>query len=93
MNCNYETVIPSKILHADMEKMILDGEHKKYRITPQEGYLLHDGAFDTWIDADGEPLKEPILGYRITAATCSADYDFEENPRGFYTVKNEEVQA
>lgn len=89
MTYTYEDVKSTLIEHTTMQKMVADGVHTLYKITPDQGFVLHDASFDTWIDEDGNELKEPILGYRTTSATCTADYDFKENPRKFYAVPKE----
>lgn len=89
----YEDVVPSLIENATMKKMLSDGVHRTYNITPNEGYVLHDATYDDYFDIDGNELAEPRLGYRRTTASCAASYNFTANPREFYTVPESEVPA
>lgn len=64
-----------------------------YRIKANEGYVLHDNTLDApAYDENDEPLLDengnPVIILGFTAGTCavSTSYDFEVNPRGFYTV-------
>jgi hypothetical protein len=72
----YEDVIPTLIPNTTMQKKLNDGVFLVYAITPNEGYVLHDNAYDF-----SEPDPEtggiiPLIGYRTTTATCAAAYDF-----------------
>lgn len=89
----YTDVNPALIENTTMQIMNLDGVPKVYCITPNEGYVLHDNTYDfIELDADGNPIEETrILGYRTSTATCSVNYDFTANSRGFYTVLRSEV--
>ncbi len=72
----YEDVIPSLIPNTTMVKGIVDGVHRNYRITPNEGYVLHDKAND-YADLDHITMTEiPKLGYAIGTVSCGANYDF-----------------
>ena len=93
MPYTYENVNPTLVENTTMKLMVRDGVPKNYMITPNEGYVLHDSAFDTWIDIDGNELTEPILGFRTTTATCPVTYDFVVNSREFYTVPADSVPA
>lgn len=95
MVTTYEDVIPSLIENTTMQKVIVNGVHRVYYITPVEGYVMHDKAYDTGV-VDPETAAETgefILGYRTTTASCSANYDFVANPREFYTVPENSVPA
>lgn len=78
----YET-ITSPIPNAKVEKGFADGVHKIYRITPNDGYELHDTERDytdiqTVVDEEtGEETYNeiPMLGYG-TDCTCEAAYAF-----------------
>lgn len=74
-----EKVIPSLIDNTNMEKVIIEGIHKAYTINPIKGYELHDNTLDYQSLED-----EPVLGFTQGEVSCSANYDFRENPRGFY---------
>lgn len=83
-----EPVVPSLIENTTMQKNFRDGVPTTYYITPKEGYFLHDKGLDT-LEIDKETMTETgniIKGYRRSTASCSADYDFTENPREFYAV-------
>ena len=84
----YEDVNPTLIANTTMQKLLRDGVHQVYYITPNDGYVLHDNAFD-FEDVDGNQF----LGYRRTTASCAASYDFIANPRQFYAVPEGEVPA
>ena len=77
----YET-IDSVIPNAKVEKGFADGVHKVYRITPNDGYKMHDTERDytdiqTVVDENGnETYTEiPVLGYG-SDSTCEAAYNF-----------------
>ena len=83
----HEPVIPSPIENATVTKGIVNGVHRNYRITPNEGYVLHDKGLDANVlDEDGNETGEIELGYRTSTASCPANYDFEANPNEYYTV-------
>lgn len=54
------------------------GVQKTYRITPNEGYVMHDNTYDepVLIPETAEPTGEVILGYRPTTASVALAYDF-----------------
>ena len=81
----YVDVIPSLIENTSMQQRLNDGVPVTYRITPNEGYVLHDNILDE--ENDGEL----VLGYRTSTASCSVNYDFTTNPREFYAVLASEV--
>lgn len=84
---------PPLIENTSMLKGFVDGVHKGYEITPNTGYVLHDKRYDDPIfdDNTGEETGDIILGFRTSTASCSADYDFVENPYEFYAVLATEV--
>lgn len=90
-----EPVIPTLIENTSMVKGYVDGVHKAYEITPNEGYVLHDKNYDLPVldDETGDETGEFILGYRTSTASCLANYDFTANPREFYAVLESEVPA
>lgn len=72
-----------------------------YRITPVAGYVLHDKARD-WeaydevtgdliYDENGNPIV--VQGFTTATASCGINYDFEANPREFFTKLESEVPA
>ena len=87
MAITYENVTPTLIANTTMKKVLDDGVHKTYYITPNEGYVLHDNTYD-YTDQDGNAF----LGYRETTAVCGASYDFAVNPRKFYAVLESEAE-
>jgi hypothetical protein len=80
INENMTTLIPN----ATMQKKYINGIHKGYNVTPNEGYVLHDTQYDTvrfenQIDENtGETVQVevPVLGYHTMTVTCSASYAF-----------------
>jgi hypothetical protein len=88
MAFTYENVEPTLIENTTMQKRLLDGVHKQYLITANEGYVLHDQLLDHEVlDPDsGEPTGEIILRYYQGTRTVAASYDFVANPREFYAV-------
>lgn len=91
----YEDLIPTLIENTTMQKVFIDGVHSNYRITPIEGYVLHDkGMDDVVIDpVTMMPTDEVLPGFRTATASCPASYDFADNPREFYAVLASEVPA
>lgn len=83
MAITYKKINPTLIPNTNMEKGFLDGVHKIYRITPIDGYVLHDKGRDYELfDEIGNPILdengEQIIrrGYSTNAASCGADYNF-----------------
>lgn len=71
----------TKIENATMRKYInKNGVFRAYFITPNEGYKLHDKTLDT----------ETEQGYTTSEVSCGYNYNFDENPREFYTQKEGE---
>lgn len=88
-----EPVAPSPVENATVVKAIVDGAHRAYEITPNEGYALHDKACD-FGRLDPETAEETIkLGYTVSDISCAARYDFAANPREFYAVLVDNVPA
>jgi hypothetical protein len=88
MAFTYVDVNPTLIPNTVMQKRLRDGVDYQYRISPAEGYVLHDNVLDSYEDytEDGEGVGEPILGFTPATSTCAANYDFVANPRQFYAV-------
>lgn len=83
--------IKTKIEHATT-KARLDADENilSYRISPNEGYKLHEITLDEMsFDEEGNETGEVILGYTEAYVTAGADYDFEKNERQIYAVKEE----
>lgn len=95
MIITYEEVIPTPIENSIVLKGFLNGIHKNYNITPNEGYVLHDRGYDIPILDENtlEPTGDVILGYRTSTASCRYDYDFSANPNEYYTVLASTVPA
>lgn len=76
MVITYEDVIPSIIPNTTMVKSFVDGVARTYRITPNEGYVLHHkGRGYTEEDEEtGDTIHH--LGYSRTYSTCPVTYDF-----------------
>lgn len=89
----YEELNPSPIANITVIKGIVDGVHKNYRLTPNEGYVLHDNMLDTEeIDPETlEPTGNIILGFYAGTRSVPASYNFTVNPREFYAVLENEV--
>ena len=76
------------IPNTAMTLSLIEGVPAAYYIAPNEGYVLHDKLYDS-IEYDNDTMEETgniILGYRTSTASCSINYDFEANPREFYTI-------
>lgn len=82
----------SLIENATMQIGNADGVPTIYRITPVDGYVLHDKARD-WEDFDENDNIIEYQGFTRGTATCSINYDFEANPREFFTRLESEVPA
>ena len=68
----YEDVVPSLIANTIMQKVFLNGVHKTFRVTPVDGYVLHDSARDWYVPEENVTTR----GYTTGTATCAAAYDF-----------------
>lgn len=94
MAFTYEEVNPPIIENTIMQKRLRDGVAVQYMLTPSEGYVLHDKNYDdTMMDETTGEIITTALGYRTSTATCAISYDFEENPREFYAVPENDVPA
>lgn len=61
---------------------------KAYRITPDDGYVLHTKFYDVPV-IDEETMEETgeiIKGYTDSYIVISSDYNFEANPYDIYAV-------
>lgn len=102
----YEDVNPTLIPNTTMQKRINNGVFITYTITPNDGYVLHDNAYDYPV-FDEMNNETTMLGYRTTTATVGAAYDFSTTEmidearntvlaygsRQFYTKLASEVPA
>ena len=79
------------MLENTIFKARLDDEGKilSYRISPKEGYKLHEITLDEDIIDEEKfvPTGEKRLGYATAYVTASSDYDFELNPREIYATE------
>lgn len=67
-----DTLIPN----TAMEKVLRDGVHITYHITPVDGYVLRDQGRDL-IDIDPITNEETTkFGYTGGMTSCAASYDF-----------------
>lgn len=93
MAVTFEDLNPTLIPNTTMQKILVDGRHTQYGITPIEGYVLHDKNLDLYMDFDeeGNGIGDVILGFYSGTTTVRYDYDFTANPREFYAVLESEV--
>lgn len=71
MAFTYRDIIPSLIPNTTMKMMVRDGVDYMYKITPADGYVLHDmAADDIELDDNGNPTGG-INGYMYSSCTCS----------------------
>lgn len=71
-----DTLIPNTTMVKGINE---EGIHKNYRITPNEGYVLHDNASD-YYDIDPETGMESdvvVLTYYTGMCSCGKNYDFD----------------
>ena len=83
-----ESKIDNTIFEARTDK---NGETISYRISPAEGYKLHEITLDEDV-IDEETLEstgEIKLGFTGAYVTAGANYDFEKNERQIYAVTEE----
>ena len=82
-----ESIVPN----ATMRKGYSNGVHRVYLIKPNDGYVMHDNAYDDYVqrpvlDEFGEFMYDEfgmvvteevrILGYRPTEASVGYNYDW-----------------
>lgn len=85
--------IPAPIENAKVVKAFVNGEHRRYEITPVYGYVLHNNVRD-WTERNEETGEETLyLGYSTSYASVPANYDFNENPNELYAVPADSVPA
>lgn len=89
----YEDVIPTLIPNTTMTKTLRGGVPTVYRITPIDGYVLHNNVRD-WTHIDIETGEETFYrGYSRRGSSVPASYDFSENPNEIYAVPADSVPA
>lgn len=66
---------------------------RAYRITPDEGYVIHAKTLDTDIydEESREPTGKIIKGYTRATVSVGYNYNFEGNPLEIYAVLESEV--
>ena len=81
--------IKTKIEHAKFETYTDEnGNVLWYRISPNEGYKLHEITLDeNVVDEYGNETGEIKQGFTTSYITAGADYDFEKNERQIYVVE------
>ena len=81
-------IIESKIENTIFEAREENGQILSYRITPKEGYKLHEITLDENVtDEYGRETSEIKKGFTTSYITAGIDYDFEKNTRQIYAVK------
>jgi hypothetical protein len=84
---NIETKIENAIMQ---ERVNENGDVVNYTILPCDGYKLHEKSRDEIVtDEYGNETGEVIKGYTSGLVTTLANYDFKENIREIYAVKEE----
>lgn len=74
------------------ERVNEQGETINYTILPKTGYVLHEKSRDEIVtDEYGNETGEIKKGYTSGLVTTLANYDFTENPREIYAVKEAEI--
>ena len=73
-----EDIIPSLIPNTTMQRGYVDGVLKRYEITPNNGYVLHDSrVYEEIVDPETlEPTGEILHLYGTGTKTVNANYDF-----------------
>ena len=69
------------------------GKVVSYRISPAEGYKLHEITLDEPVvnEETHEETGETKLGFTKSYITAGADYDFEKNERQIYAGREDEL--
>lgn len=78
-----------------------EGVDLTYRIRPIANYVIHDKGrdyeeldpetFEPVLDENGNPVMKQ--GFTRGEVSCSINYDFDANPREFFTRLENEVPA
>ena len=67
------TLVPNTVMQLKVDE---NGVETAYRITPIDGYILHDKGRNL-VDIDPDTMEETErFGYTTGTATCGASYDF-----------------
>ena len=93
MASHEEIVNPTLIENTTMTILYLNNVAIAYKITADDGYVLHDNVLDKTIydDETDEPTGEVVLGYSAGTKSCGINYDWDANPREFYAVLRSSV--
>ena len=88
--------VTSPIPNTTLRETLRNGVLFQYRVIPDNGYALHDNESDYYsaiLDEFGDPTGETILklGFTTMFVSCEANYDFDANPREFYTKPIDEL--
>ena len=86
-----EAIIENTKFEARTDK---NGNIISYRISPIEGYKLHEITLDE-ISIDEETVQETgktKLGFTTSYITAGAKYDFEKNDREIYVIKEDDIE-
>ena len=80
--------IESKIENTIFEAREKDGKIISYRISPIEGYKLHEVTLDEPVfdEETGEETGEVKLGFTTAYVTAGGNYDFVKNERQIYSI-------
>lgn len=90
MAITYETVTPTPVENAIVQKLLLDGVHKRYMVEAADGYVLHDSRGDRFaVDENGDYTDEVIPRFRVGSGSVNVDYDFNNIVAGTYTYTDE----
>lgn len=83
--------IESKIENTIFEAREKDGKIISYRISPAEGYKLHEITLDEPIfdEETGEETGETKQGFTTAYVTAGGNYDFVKNERQIYSIPSE----
>ena len=75
-----ESKIENTIFEARTDEK---GNILSYRISPKEGYKLHEIT----LDETNEETGEVKLGFTTSYITAGVNYDFEKNERQIYALE------
>ena len=84
--------IKTKLEHATFKaRTDADGNILSYRISPNEGYRLHEITLDEKVcDEYGNETGEIKRGFTESYVTAGAEYDFAKNERQIYAKEVKE---
>ncbi len=84
--------IKAKLENTIFEAREEQGEILSYRISPAEGYMLHEITLDenVYDEVTRQPTDKVKLGFTKSYVTAGAGYDFEKNERQIYAEEMKE---